>query len=221
MYNNLTGAIAANVTLIQPGYNGTLALILAAFLGALVAGGIALIRDYKKSKTAEKQRKQQVYSQLMGHRNLLIELFATNLSNAIGVKFYTIRHVLANEEKDIERAYQLEERNAILRLELAKCIQKLFETIGSFIFLFHIPPDHQMIKDLYDMLYKISKHEDNPKLKFSEDIKTFDDLMRRDTAIEKEINENIVPNIASPIDAILKYLEKDEAQRKGWWQFWK
>ena len=198
-----------------------MALILAAFLGALLAGGIALLRDFIKIKNTERQRRQQVYGQLMGHRNLLVELMATSLSNAIGIKFYTIRNVLTNEEKDIGRAYQLEERNTGLRSELLKSIQNLFETIGLFIFLFHIPPDHKMIKDLYEMLSEISKLEDSPKFKLPENIKTIEALQSWDTDIEKKINDTIVPSIAAPIDNILNYIEKEEAKKRGWWQFWK
>lgn len=200
--------------------NGPIIGALGIIIGVLITGGLTLFRDYKKDKNSEKQRRQKVYSQLLGLRNLLVELIATNVENSFGIDSYIIRSELENEPKDYDHAYQLDERNAKLRLEVAKCIQKLFEIVGSSINLFHIAADDQMIKDLYDKLDQISRIHDNPEFKIPE-FKTSEDLHKWKTDVQEKITKNVVPMIASPIDNLLMHMEnelkKDQAVK--WWQF--
>jgi hypothetical protein len=86
MVYNLTGAIAANVTLIQPGYNGFVALILAAIFGAFVSGGLTLARDHYKDKRNRRDSLVQAYSKLTGQKFLLSQVFTNMLF--ITVDFY-------------------------------------------------------------------------------------------------------------------------------------
>jgi len=187
-----------------------------AILGALVAGVSTLVRDHLQNKNIERQRRQQAYSNLMGLRVLLVDLLATNLDNRVGIDYYIIRSELEKEPKDEERAYRLEERNSELQLEIARSLQKFFETLGSIINLFHIAANHQMIKELNEMIYQISRTGDDPEFQILKvDIKTIEDLKEWNDDIKKKISDNVVPKIAWPIDKFLEYLEnelKNESQ---------
>ena len=45
---NLTGTIATNTTLIQPGYNSAVIAAFGIIIGAVITGGLTLIRDVLK-----------------------------------------------------------------------------------------------------------------------------------------------------------------------------
>ncbi len=145
----------------------------------------------------------------MGLRDLLVELLSRNLEYSTSIDFYITRSYLVpeNEEKDVERAYRVEERNSELRLETARYIRELFEIVGLIINLFHIAPDHQMIKDLYEMLCQISELEEDPEYKISdENIQTIDDLKKWDEDVKEKIRKDVANKIASPIDKLLNYI---------------
>ena len=58
---NLTGLIATNTTVIQPWYNGPVIGAAGVIVGAVIAGGVNLIRDIYKTRTLGKQQKQEIY----------------------------------------------------------------------------------------------------------------------------------------------------------------
>jgi hypothetical protein len=138
-----------------------------------------------------------------------VYLLSANLDDSIAIGFYVIRSELENEPKDIDRAYQLEERNSELQLELVRCIQESFETIGNIINLFHIAPDHKLIEGIYEMLSQITGIEGDPELNIPSDIKSIEDLAEWNDKARKKIREIIVPHIAEPIDLLLKHLEQE------------
>ncbi len=74
---NLTGAIGANVTLIQPWYAGTIGIIGAAILGAILAGGIAVYRDQKKDERQSRNDQIQAHCNLLGCKHSFLQYLHT------------------------------------------------------------------------------------------------------------------------------------------------
>lgn len=150
----------------------------------------------------------------MGLEVLLVNLLSTHLDNSVGIDYYMKRSYLQNDSRDEERAYRLEEQNSELQLELARCIQSLYETLGLIIVVFHIATNHQMIKDINKMLCKITEANDDSKFKIPEDIEATEDLIKWNETIKTKIRDEIVPKIALPIDNLLKYLENELKSEK-------
>lgn len=106
MDQNLTGVIAANVTLIQPWYSGAISLILAAFFGAIIAGGANYFRDLYKNRVFVTRQKQEAYGQLMGRKHMLLELYTayyTALLRAMYSEYGSIIEAYYNKLSGMEQ----------------------------------------------------------------------------------------------------------------------
>jgi hypothetical protein len=70
---NLTGVIGANVALTQPWYAGTIGVIVAAILGALLAGGVGIYRDIENDKRKKRDDKIQAHCNLLGCKHAFLQ----------------------------------------------------------------------------------------------------------------------------------------------------
>lgn len=133
-------------------------VIAAAVIGAIVAGGFGVYRDYKKEKILGKQKKLQAYGQLVGVKNMLLHsciLYFNAQMQAVGAscrsEIDTYFHRLNGvDEFSIEEwrsgstnfIIACEERNKVtmMGLELAKADERFWRTISQIqIFFSHMP----------------------------------------------------------------------------------
>jgi hypothetical protein len=84
MDNNLTGLIAANVTLIQPWYTGDLGLVAGAILGAIITGGITLYRDSQNEKNLKRDNRIRAITRLRGLKHTMLQSKASYYSAFFG-----------------------------------------------------------------------------------------------------------------------------------------
>lgn len=80
MDQNITGMIAANVTLIQPWYAGAIALIGAALFGAVAAGLFTIYRDGLNNKTELKNNQIRAVNNLRGRKHTMLQSKASYYS---------------------------------------------------------------------------------------------------------------------------------------------
>ncbi len=73
---NLTGTVATNTTLLQPGYNGYMIAAAGVIVGAAVTGGLTLIRDTINRKRDREDKKNRLIGQLVGHKSLILQYYA-------------------------------------------------------------------------------------------------------------------------------------------------
>jgi len=75
---NLTGLVATNTTLMQPQpwYNGPIIGVAGLILGAFVAGGLTLLRDYLNRKEDRNDERNRLIGQLIGQKGLVLQYYA-------------------------------------------------------------------------------------------------------------------------------------------------
>lgn len=167
----LSGMIAANVTLIQPWYSGAVGLILAAFIGAIAAGGATLIRDIYNNGQLKRQRRHGAYGQLMGRKSTLLQSYASYNSAIIRSEMLDCRSILeallhrldGMDSIEVEniRMHSIEftdgmrakNRAEDLQLQIAKSKERFWMTISQIEILF------SPTIDLIDKISQIKESE--------------------------------------------------------------
>jgi hypothetical protein len=91
---NLTGAVATNITLIQPWYNGPIIGAAGVIVGAAVAGGLTLIRDYWIRKDDRYAKKNRLIGQLIGHKSLILQYYGFYFFSYISNEYLLCRSTI-------------------------------------------------------------------------------------------------------------------------------
>jgi hypothetical protein len=134
--------------------NSAIYTALGVIIGAIIAGGVSLLRDWKKEENSKRKQKQMAYSRLIGKKATILQSFASYYGAFIRSEFLDCRSIIealenrleGEDAEDIEdrRAKSLELTEGIyakrksedLQLEVAKYRERFWETIGQIMILF-------------------------------------------------------------------------------------
>jgi len=144
------GDFIVNTTLFQ-GIVTLSAVIVGGIVGGWIAGKMAVRLEEQKAKIQDYQRRQQVYSQLMGQRQLVAHLHSSY--------YRSVAHLIYCSGKNpriIKEAQQNEKKIEDLQLELARGNQDLWEIIGII----------QVLFDDTENLTNLIKKVDDSEMKF-------------------------------------------------------
>jgi len=139
---------------------------LGAILGAAVGGGATYYIEKLKIKNLKCEKRKQIYSQLMGQKIIIRELYIALGENIIMSNYYKIlcrreiKKLDDDKTKDgkiIDEFDRRRERTESLFLEVARNNQLLFEIIGQIQMLFPDVADENIekIKNLQDEILPI------------------------------------------------------------------
>ena len=130
---NLTGTIATNTTLIQPGYNSAVIAAFGIIIGAVITGGLTLIRDVLKRIQDRNDNRNNLIGLLHGQKGLILQYYAFYFFSDIDRAYLSCRSTIhAMHEIDYAYIYSIpeEKRNREIMRMMDKAREDSIEYKG-------------------------------------------------------------------------------------------
>ncbi len=225
-------------------------------IGVIIGGCITLVANHFQGRANRKLEKEkleattlkekwEVFSRLKGLQAVITQDFLDLYISIIGAAYQGVFIKLQSsdgKDKEIQMLQQIIDRRSRYRSRLSGDRQKLYETIGSIIVLFHNRPGlYQNIQPFYSQLdifeekYKIRKVENALEIEMrnDEELATIENAERKKLEDNlknwkynqvREIEKLVQEEIYSPFDMLSNYL-KDELNSEReinlpWHQIW-
>jgi len=151
----------------------------------------------------------KAYSELIGYRQLLSQLFVSRYEAFIFSDYHEYRWKIQGSPKesiDQKEAFRWMHKSEDLVLEISRTVQKLFETLGVIRVLFKQTPE---LKELSDNIYnfKTLKFEKRPQQNW-----TLEELEEWKLKAVSNVQHLVEGTIRDPINKLTFYLEKELQQ---------
>ena len=151
---------------------------------------------------------RQVFSMLMGHKSITMQLYMSRFEAMIFSDFHEARWRIAEYPKesiDLNEAQRWMRVSEELALEIARNNQSLFETIGQIVILF---PSTSKLDGLVNRIY----HHNVPKINVEWDkINNFEELILIKEKAVTDLQKLVEELYGKPIDELLNLLSSEIA----------
>lgn len=183
-------------------------------LGTLI---IVLVSGYlsylwgvsSQKKIYNHQMRLKAYSELIGYRQLLSQLFVSRYEAFIFSDYHEYRWKIQGAPKesiDQKEAIRWMHKSEDLVLEISRTVQNLFETVGVIRVLFKQTPELQELSNnIYN--YKTLKFEERPQNNWS-----LEQLEEWKLKAVPNVQRLVEETIRDPINKLTFYLEKELQQ---------
>jgi hypothetical protein len=158
----------------------------------------------------DRQKRQQVYSELVGRKFVTTQLYVSRFEASIHSEYNEARWRVSgyrNDSLDLQESQWWMHKSEDLALEIAKNNQNLFETIGSVFTVFAHSPE---LNGLIDRLY----HFRTPQIVGRPDGTDFVQVEAWKVKAVKQLHSLAEEEYAKPIDNLLVYLASEIAKDK-------
>jgi len=239
MDQNLTGVIAADITLYQPLY----ALIIIALVGPASAfiSALAVLYATRRSQKheelmafhdiakAERQKRRDLFAQLHSKKKRLVRLYFTRDEAKVNSSYYFNASKILEGQKgpkeDVdlnieEQKYWVRRANDLGDL-LSLEEERFFKIIGLISVSFPDPEDLSKLIDLINGTITLIP-PDEPNFENLNDL----DSWKKNTlyTLDAKVKNEYLQLIDDLMDFLKPYLKNEpmkESKTNGWWQFWK
>jgi len=154
---------------------------------------------------SNRQKRQQVFSQLMGRKFITTQLYVSRFEAYIFAEYHERRWKLGGAQKDsldLQETFRWMHKSEDLGLEIARNNQSLFETIGLIRTLF---PDTQKLNELVSRIYHFKMLAIIPP---GEGM-GLDQLNKWKIKGVKDLQDLVEREYAKPIDELLTHLASE------------
>ena len=187
------------------------------FLNSQVAGAVlalagvalgSLLTHCSQLKTADRQKKQEVFSVLMGDKIFVGQLFVYAVEARINSDYHEARFVLTKDQLHLQEALRWLRRSEDLGMEVARARKNLCETLGPVRLLFRKSPK---LDELTDRIYgfkALKLNYDSPSenpFKMS----TVDQLVQWKEKTVLRLQKLVEDHYMKPIDDLVQYLDAE------------
>jgi len=224
----------------QPSWITAIIGIMGALIGVLLGGFVTYSIEKYKVKNNELQRRQQIYSQLIGQKSLLIQCYRSfytsfilaTVNDVLGVSIEHLSKAEITEYLDYKYNKYIKsgdferEKFMDLSIELAKSKRDLWEIIGLLQVLFHL--NEELINIIEQIRISEEKFEELAK----DILREFEELMPKDSITQTELfqlSSEIIDlkqekekeftvledDMKSEIDRILQYIKYNIGTETG------
>lgn len=179
---------------------------------ALLSGYLSYLWGVSSQKKIyNHEMKLKAYSELIGYRQLLSQLFVSRFEAFAFSDYHEYRWKIQGAPKeslDQKEAIRWMHKSEDLVLEISRTVQNLFETVGVIRVLFRQTPELQELSDkIYN--YKTIKFEKRPQADWS-----IEQLEEWKLKVVPEIQTLVEKSIRDPINNLTFYLEKELHREK-------
>jgi hypothetical protein len=190
---------------------------------AFITGLVSLVVGWQQSRFAmnrlnaehchqitvnDRQKQQQVFSQLMGQKFMLPQLYVSRFEAIIYTEYHQARWNLAGTPEgsfDLQEAQRWIRRSEELALRISENNQVLFETIGMTRILFPAMPE---LDGLIDRIY----HFKTPEIKGPPNGANTIEVESWQSSAVKQLQDLAENEYAKPIESLLDYLGSELRQ---------
>lgn len=174
---------------------------------ALMSGYLSYLWGVaSQKKIYNHQTKLKAYSELIGYRQLLSQLYVSRYEAFIFSDYHEFRWKIQGSPKesiDKDEAIRWMHRSEDLVLEISRTIQKLFETVGVIRVLFKETPE------LIDFSNNIYNFKTLKFIQRPDNSWTLEQLEEWKLKAVPSVQRNVEETIRDPINKLTFYLEKE------------
>jgi hypothetical protein len=176
-----------------------------AILGATVGGGATYYIEKLKIKNLDVEKRKQAYSQLVGHKSMMQQLYIALGDNRIMAKYYELLEKSSQEQNMRQKADDI-------ILEVARTSRQLFEIIGIIQILFPDTPCEK-INRIEETHNKIISHIENAEscLEKMPEI----ELLSKAESAKKKFHGSVKCETDKGIDLLIDYLKQEIGKNTG------
>ena len=153
-------------------------------------------------RISDHQKRQQVFSELMGRKFLTTQLYVSRFEALIYSDYHEAKYRQSGYPNDLQECQRWMHKSEDLALDIAKNNQSLFETMGLIRILF---PKTAKIYELIDRIYQFK----TPKIlgdPFKMDVNHLEEWKAKAV---KDLQVVVEREYAKPINELLDYLDKE------------
>ena len=183
-----------------------------AILGATVGGGATYYIEKLKISNSEAEKRKQVYSQLLGHKSMMQQLYIALGENRIMAKYYELLKETSDKQDIIQELDRRRQKVDDLMLEVARNSKQLFEIIGAVQILFPETP-YEKINRIEETHNKIISHLGNVESCLETEQKI--NLESKVKSAKKKFKELAECEVDNGIYLLIDYLKQNIEKTQG------